>query len=66
MGRNAGFFAKVNDSKYDRASAGRRHNGDDGDDFGSIVAAAVGGKHRGSPLGIADVELEGGVWSIKT
>jgi hypothetical protein len=37
-----------------------------GDDFGSIVAAAVQGMHRGSPLGIADVELEGCAWSVKT
>jgi hypothetical protein len=37
-----------------------------GDDFGTIFANAIGGEHRGSPLGIADVVLNGCAWSIKT
>jgi hypothetical protein len=37
-----------------------------GDDFGTIFAKAIGGEHRGKPLGIADVVLNGGAWSIKT
>lgn len=37
-----------------------------GDDFGSIFAAAVGGEHRASPLGIADVVKGRCAWSVKT
>jgi hypothetical protein len=37
-----------------------------GDDFGTIFANAIGGTHRGKPLGVADVELNGCAWSIKT
>ena len=37
-----------------------------GDDFGTIFAHAVGGTHRGKPLGVADVEFNGCAWSIKT
>lgn len=37
-----------------------------GDDFGTIFAQAIGGEHRGSPVGIADVVLNGCAWSIKT
>lgn len=37
-----------------------------GDDFGAIFANAVGGTHRAKPLGVADVELSGCAWSIKT
>ena len=37
-----------------------------GDDFGTIFANAIGGEHRGSPLGIADVILNGCAWSVKT
>jgi hypothetical protein len=37
-----------------------------GDDFAGIFASAVGGNHRSSPLGVADVELNGCAWSIKT
>ena len=37
-----------------------------GDDFGTIFANSIGGKHRASPLGIADVECNGCAWSVKT
>lgn len=37
-----------------------------GDDFGGIFAAAISGRHRGKPLGIADVEWNGCAWSVKT
>jgi hypothetical protein len=37
-----------------------------GDDFGTIFAAAIQGQHRGKPLGIADVEFEDCAWSVKT
>lgn len=37
-----------------------------GDDFGNIFANAIGGQHRGKPLGIADVEWNGCAWGIKT
>ena len=37
-----------------------------GDDFGGIFAKAIGGNHLGSPLGIADVLLDGNAWSVKT
>lgn len=37
-----------------------------GDDFGTIFANAVGGDHRGKPLGVADVEFEDCAWSVKT
>ena len=37
-----------------------------GDDFGTIFADAIGGVHRSSPLGIADVEWNGCAWSAKT
>ena len=37
-----------------------------GDDFGTIFAEAVGGMHRQSPLGIADVVRNGNAWSVKT
>lgn len=37
-----------------------------GDDFGTIFAKAVGGDHRSSPLGIADVVANGTAWSVKT
>lgn len=37
-----------------------------GDDFGTIFATAVGGAHRGRPLGIADVEFNECAWSVKT
>lgn len=42
------------------------HSDITGDDFGTIFANAIGGEHRGKPLGIADVELEECAWSIKT
>jgi hypothetical protein len=37
-----------------------------GDEFGTMLASAVGGTHRGKPLGIADVEFEKCAWSVKT
>lgn len=37
-----------------------------GDDFGTIFASAIGGAHRNSPLGIADVVLGKCAWSVKT
>ena len=37
-----------------------------GDDFGTIFANAVGGEHRGKPIGIADVSVNGCAWSVKT
>ena len=37
-----------------------------GDDFGTIFANAIGGIHRNSPLGIADVVLDRCAWSVKT
>lgn len=37
-----------------------------GDDFGTIFAAAIGGTHRASPVGIADVLFERNSWSAKT
>lgn len=37
-----------------------------GDDFGTIFANAVEGTHLSSPLGIADVVLDGNAWSVKT
>lgn len=37
-----------------------------GDDFGGIFAEAIGGEHRDTPLGIADVVWESCAWSIKT
>lgn len=37
-----------------------------GDDFGTIYAKAIEGSHRESPLGIADVVLDGNAWSVKT
>lgn len=36
-----------------------------GDDFGTIFANAIGGTHRESPLGIADVVMNGNAWSVK-
>lgn len=42
------------------------HSDITGDDFGTIFANAIGGEHRGSPLGIADVILNGCAWSVKT
>lgn len=37
-----------------------------GDDFGTIFANAVEGTHLSSPIGIADVILDGNAWSVKT
>ena len=37
-----------------------------GDDFGTVFAAAVGGEHRASPLGVADVVKGTCAWSVKT
>lgn len=37
-----------------------------GDDFGAIFAKSIGGEHRGSPLGIADVSWNDCAWSVKT
>ena len=37
-----------------------------GDDFGTIFAAAISGEHRATPLGLADVSVNGCAWSIKT
>lgn len=37
-----------------------------GDEFGTIFAVAVGGEHRLSPLGIADVIRGKCAWSVKT
>lgn len=37
-----------------------------GDDFGTIFANAIGGIHRQSPLGIADVVKDENAWSVKT
>ena len=42
------------------------HSDITGDDFGTIFANAIGGEHRGRPLGVADVALSGCAWSIKT
>ena len=42
------------------------HSDITGDDFGTIFAKAAGGVHRESPLGIADVLLDGNAWSVKT
>ncbi len=42
-------------------------NGDiTGDDFGTIFAKAIDGTHLSSPLGVADVLLDGNAWSVKT
>ena len=38
----------------------------DGDDFGDIFAAAVGGRHRAAPIGLADVTRARCAWSVKT
>ena len=37
-----------------------------GDDFGTIFAESIGGTHRSSPLGVADVERGDCAWSVKT
>lgn len=37
-----------------------------GDDWGDVFAEAVGGIHLSSPVGIADVTLNGMAWSMKT
>lgn len=37
-----------------------------GDDFGGIFADAIGGEHRSSPLGIADVIWNDCAWTVKT
>lgn len=37
-----------------------------GDDFGTIFGTAIGGIHRQSPLGIADVCKKNCAWSVKT
>lgn len=37
-----------------------------GDDFGTVFAEAIGGEHRASPLGIADVVKGSCAWSVKT
>jgi len=37
-----------------------------GDDFGDIFSRAVGGIHKQTPLGIADVIWNGCAWSLKT
>ena len=37
-----------------------------GDDFGTIFATAIKGEHRASPLGVADVMVNGCAWSVKT
>ncbi len=42
------------------------HSDITGDDFGTIFATAMGGVHRGRPLGIADVDFNGCAWSVKT
>jgi hypothetical protein len=42
------------------------HSDITGDDFGTIFANAVGGEHRGRPLGVADVEFSDCAWSVKT
>lgn len=42
------------------------HSDITGDDFGTIYANAIEGTHRQSPLGIADVLLNGNAWSVKT
>ncbi len=42
------------------------HSDITGDDFGTIFANAIEGTHRESPLGVADVVLDGNAWSVKT
>ncbi len=42
------------------------HSDITGDDSGTIFANAIQGTHRESPLGIADVLLNGNAWSVKT
>lgn len=37
-----------------------------GDDFGTIFSEAIEGTHFSSPLGVADVVLDGNAWSVKT
>lgn len=37
-----------------------------GDDWGTIFAKSIGGEHRGSPLGLADVTWENCGWTVKT
>lgn len=37
-----------------------------GDDFGTIFAKAIGGKHLAKPIGVTDVVLNSTSWSVKT
>lgn len=37
-----------------------------GDEFGDAFAVAVGGEHRASPIGVADVTQAEVAWSVKT
>jgi hypothetical protein len=37
-----------------------------GEDWGDIFAKAVDGGHLSSPVGLADVVLEGQAWSVKS
>lgn len=37
-----------------------------GDDFATMFARAIGGEHRLSPLGVADVTCDNCAWSVKT
>ena len=37
-----------------------------GDDFGTIFAKSIGGRHMSRPLGLADVVKNGTAWSVKT
>ena len=38
----------------------------EGNDVATMFANAIGGDHRASPLGVADVEWNGCAWTIKT
>jgi len=37
-----------------------------GEDWGDIFSKAIGGEHLNSPLGLADVVLDGMAWSVKS
>lgn len=38
----------------------------DGEDWGDIFAKSIDGEHLGSPIGLADVVIDGMAWSVKS
>ena len=58
------IITKIGDGIVFRLHTGRKDI--TGDDWGDILASAVGGEHLAKPLGLSDVVTPTTAWSAKT